>query len=329
MVEQLGVEEIDIWSVDEAQQVPETWLPLLRAFVAGEPVPRSPRQPTAEDGGGHTRTAMAWMGSSGRTDAELNASIAYFANNKDALTTSSPTSHCLGMDGSLQERPLAHGAVHTPRSVFQQLRAAGVRVLPTIYNPGTDCIGSNKFILPYFLKMAAAPAAFIKQVVDLAVAEDLDGWSVDFELGPADWNTPPRPTQNVTAAVLARFVDQLALALHAEGKVLSLAVGTCCSEWWDAKVLNATALDRIADMSTYKAFPTFVVSIATALTEYSAGTIGVGLGNPAPFDHADTQARFDVMEGLGLEELDVFFVEGNRGLNSSMLPLFRGFVGGQ
>ena len=80
--------------------------------------------------------------------------------------------------------------------------------------------------------------------------EDLHGWSVDFELGPADWNTKPRPTQNVTAAILARFVDQLAQALHAKGKVLSLAVGTCCSEWWDAHVLNATALDRIADMST-------------------------------------------------------------------------------
>ena len=209
----------------------------------------------------------------------------------------------------------------------RQLRAAGVRVMPTIYNPGTDCTGSNKFILPYFLKMAAAPAAFIKQAVDLAVGEDLDGWSVDFELGPADWNTPPGTTQNVTAAVLARFVDQLALALHAEGKVLSLAVGTCCSEWWDAKVLNSTALDRIADMSTYKTFPTFIVSVATALTEYTAGTIGLGFGNPAPFDLDDIQARFDVMAGLGLEELDVFFVEGDRVLNSSWLPLFRGFVG--
>ena len=199
--------------------------------------------------------------------------------------------------------------------------------MPTIYNPGTDCAGVNKFILPYFLKMAAAPDAFIKQVVDLAVEEDLDGWSVDFELGPADWNTKPGPTQNVTGAILARFVDRLAQALHAKGKVLSLAVGTCCSEWWDAKALNATALDRIADMSTYKSFPTFIVSIATALVEYASDKIGVGFSNPSGFGLGDIQARFDVMEGLGLKELEVYFVEGNRGLNASWLPSFREFVG--
>ena len=353
VVERLGIEEIDIWAVDQTKQVPDAWLPLLRAFVKGEPLPRVklplslPQQPQgAASGsggglvpaassqigagtgvGGARRTALAWMGSDGRNDLQLNASIAYFICNRDALTTASPTSHCLGMDGTLQERGLAKGATHTTRSVFQQLRAGGVRVMPTIYNPGTDCAGVNKFILPYFLKMAAAPDAFIKQVVDLAVEEDLDGWSVDFELGPADWNTKPGPTQNVTGAILARFVDRLAQALHAKGKVLSLAVGTCCSEWWDAKALNATALDRIADMSTYKSFPTFIVSIATALVEYASDKIGVGFSNPSGFGLGDIQARFDVMEGLGLKELEVYFVEGNRGLNASWLPSFREFVG--
>jgi hypothetical protein len=71
----------------------------------------------------------------------------------------------------------------------------------------------------YFLKMAAAPTAVSEHVVEVAVEEDLDGWSLDCELGPADWKTA---TQNVTAVALARFVDRLALALHAKGKKLSM-----------------------------------------------------------------------------------------------------------
>jgi hypothetical protein len=53
----------------------------------------------------------------------------------------------------------------------------------------------------------------------------------------------------------------------------------------------------------------------------------VGFANPAPFALDDFRARFMVMQQLGLQELDVFFVEGNRGLNSSVVPLFRNFVG--
>lgn len=77
-------------------------------------------------------------------------------------------------------------------------------------------------------KMATSPDASIKQAVDLAVVEDLDSWSIDFELGPADWHTPSSPTRNVTGAVLAHFADQLAAALHTKGKTLPMAVGTCC-----------------------------------------------------------------------------------------------------
>lgn len=55
--------------------------------------------------------------------------------------------------------------------------------------------------------------------------------------------------------------------------------------------------------------------------------VGVGFANPWPFDLEDIKARFDVMEGLGMGGLDVFFVdEGNRGLKGSWLPLSRDFV---
>ena len=80
-------------------------------------------------------------------------------------------------------------------------------------------------------------------------------------------------------------------------------------------------------MCADKSFPTFIVSIATALVEYQSAKIGVGFSNPSPFTVQDMRARFDVIEGLGLEELDVYFVEGGRGLNASWLPMFREFVG--
>jgi hypothetical protein len=77
----------------------------------------------------------------------------------------------------------------------------------------------------------------------------------DFEIGEADfanaadWKLGP-------GALLVEFVDRFAIALHAHGKVLSLDVGTYDYAWWNASGLNASALDSIADMSTYQVRPT-------------------------------------------------------------------------
>ena len=133
------------------------------------------------------------MGTEDRTDAELNATISWFAQRTDAITTASPTTHMLGPDGRLVERNLSRTATHTPSSIFRQLRAAGVRVLPTIYN---DANGLHESLLPRFAKLVAAPEGFIADAVAMAEAEGLDGWNIDFEIGAADWN-------NSTAVVAA------------------------------------------------------------------------------------------------------------------------------
>ena len=62
--------------------------------------------------------------------------------------------YLVGENGSLTEIALAKGATHTPRSVWKQLRARGVQVLPTIYN---DANGYHTALLPRFMALAAAP----------------------------------------------------------------------------------------------------------------------------------------------------------------------------
>ena len=84
--------------------------------------------------------------------------------------------HTLGENGSLLEWPLAGSAKATPQSVWKQLRAGGVKVLPTIYN---DANGYHTSLLPQFIAMAASPDSFIEQAVSLAVENDLEGWNIE------------------------------------------------------------------------------------------------------------------------------------------------------
>ena len=95
-----------------------------------------------------------------------------------------PATHSLGDNATLVELVLSKTA-----EVLQRLRAGGVQV--TIAN---DAGGMHAALLPKFLQLGAAPDSCIAQAVALAVAEDLDGWNVDFELGAAErkFRRPPR-----------------------------------------------------------------------------------------------------------------------------------------
>ena len=131
------------------------------------------------------RTVMAWMGWGGRTDTQIDTIVHYFTSNRDAITTASPTAFTLGPNATLLERNLSKAGTYTRQQVFKRLRQGGVRVLPTIWN---DASGMKYALLPMFLQLASSPDAFIAQAVAVAVAEDLDGWNVDFELGAQDWD---------------------------------------------------------------------------------------------------------------------------------------------
>lgn len=136
--------------------------------------------------------------------------------------------------------------------VFSELKAAGTRVLPILYNDESG----QKTLLSKLRRLFASPSAqkqLIGQMVQLAVSHDLDGWNLDFETD--------EPVTAQDAASLASFVDNLANALHAHQKVLSIDLDSWRQEdnpfWkhqplYNHSLLNATALDKAITMSTYE-----------------------------------------------------------------------------
>lgn len=116
--------------------------------------------------------------------------------------------------------------------------------------------------------------------------------------------------------MLVTFVDKFAQALHNHGKVLSLDVETADYAWWNAAALNASALDSMADMSTYRNYADFIISLGIALLEWSPEKIGVGFGN-GNWTETWLRDRFDVIEGLGAHEIDIWFVDS---LPKNLLP---------
>ena len=338
------------------------------------PPPPPPLLPTAAAaaaaaaaGGG--RTVMAWMGWDGRTDAQLDEIVGYFINNTDVITTASPTSHSLGDNATLVERNLSKTATSTHAEVFKRLRAGGVRVVPTIWN---DAGGMHTTVLPKLLQLAAMPDAFIARAVALSVANDLDGWNVDFELGAADWDAgdcrlswpdprwgPRCEKIQKAAALFATFLNQFAKALHTVGKTLSVDIGTdinplcapitgavpkiaqgCYSQWWMHGALNATAVDRFISMTTYQGFEHFVIGTASMLTGFSdyRGSSRTGLAGPTTalgfltgehYSTLDLRRRFAVVDGLQVQELDIWFVDDvHGGVPANWLPFLRQYLAG-
>ena len=344
MIDALNVPELDIWFVDAVHGgVPDNWLPFLRSYLARSPVPpaavtapaptvhagRSSAATAATKKAGSARTsittnrtAMVWMGWDRRSDALMDAEVSWFTARHNLLTAS-PTCHTLGANATLIEIALAKGANHTAASVWKQLRAGGVKVLPTIYN---DANGMHTALLPKFMQLAATPDVFIAKAVRLAVESDLEGWNIDFEISAADQANATLVAE--AGALLPPFVDRFARALHAHGKVLTLDVATADFQWWNGTALNASALDSIADMSTYKNYRDFIISLGIALLEYSPGKIGVGFGNHGNRSDTALRQRFEVIEGLGVHEIDIWFVDAlpkNR-LPDNWLPHIEKFL---
>jgi len=100
-----------------------------------------------------------------------------------------------------------------------QLRAAGLAILPSIAD------GSGKAKMAATLADPARRAAHISDIVNLVTSRGYDGIDLDYEQfafadGRASWAaTQP----NWTA-----FVNELAAALHAQGKLLSVTIPSPC-----------------------------------------------------------------------------------------------------
>ena len=127
-----------------------------------------------------------------------------------------------------------------------------------------------------------------------------------FEIGQADQVNGTLVDE--AGKLLVTFVDKFARALGKHGKVLSLDVETADVAWWNGTGLNASALSSMVDMSTYRNFADFIVSLGIALLEWSPEKIGIGFGNG---NRTETwlRERFEVIEGVGVHEVDIWFMD--------------------
>lgn len=143
----------------------------------------------------------------------LNARpLALFYLSGDALGMPSLQSHagamtvvapqCCGLD--------ATGALHGQISgqVLEVARTAGVPLMPLVTNPDFDRATAHRL-----LHSAAAQQRAIRSLAERAERDGYVGWQLDFEgLAPAD------------KLAYTRFVERLALRLHREHRLLSVAV---------------------------------------------------------------------------------------------------------
>ena len=302
--------------------------------------------------------STAWQGC--HSDAEASAGVTWFKQHLDYVTTASPILHTLGENGSLVEIPFAPGSVSTPASLFHDLRAAGVRVLPTLWNDESDESRYNHTLLPKLRALFADPAPLIGRLVQLAMAYDLDGWSLDFELGASEVVTAH------DGDGLVHFVDELAAQLEQRGKSLSLEMGTWGAHdrfvpyatwpdgcpWgpttcllWNRTALATSRLHSAVDMSTYADsrgdpadFTQFVISTGRMLESFSCGKIAIGLcpectNHSRPLTAAQLSARFGVIEGLGdcVQSLWLWFGTDTDHVSQvwgGYLPLLRQYISG-
>eukprot|EP01050_Picozoa_sp_SAG11_P008773 SAG11_NODE_788_length_7169_cov_1.889109_6_plen_401_part_00 len=295
------------------------------------------------------------------SDAEISTGVAWFQQRLEAVTTAAPITHRLWADATIREFPFAAGSRSTAATLWQRLRAAGVRVIPTLWNDESDESRYNRTLLPKLRAAFANAAPLIEQLVGLAVDHDLDGWNLDFELGASE------EVAERDGAELVHFVDLLATSLAQHGKELSLDLGTWGSEdrfdptyingwrsrgcpWgsttcllWNRSALAASGLHSAVDMSTYADssgdphdYIHFIASTGRMLDTFPCDKIALGLcpecqNHSKPLTPAQLQARFAVIEGLGacVRALWLWFGTAiDHPPWDSYLPMLRAFVAG-
>jgi spore germination protein YaaH len=144
------------------------------------------------------RIVAAWL----PTSFDAVQARASFEANKDVLDEVSPFWYEAGSDGALVPE---NGA--RDRELVKAAHAADVLVLPTIHNVND----ANKVI--DLIKDANLRAAHIQAILDEVRTYDYDGIDIDYEALPASSRND-----------FSTFMEGLGAALHAQGKLLTVAV---------------------------------------------------------------------------------------------------------
>jgi spore germination protein len=157
--------------------------------------------------------------------------------NADVLSEVSPFWYHAGAAGEVLPYVTASGATYEETSILAFLRGRGILVIPSVTN-----IVDGVWNGPLVSRIIANPdlaAANIYNLVQLAVTRGYEGIDLDYEeLAASD------------RAAYSAFVAQLASALHAAGKLLTVNVYAKTSEpgtWDGPKAQDWTAIGNAAD----------------------------------------------------------------------------------
>ena len=189
-------------------------LPLLAATLLGAP------SPAAADGG---KVVSGWM-PYWRTSPASPQGVASAVAVADISSDVSPFWYSAVKGGpngvTVRFNPGFTNAAANAAWSMQQLRAAGLTVLPAIAD------GSGKGTMAAVLSDPVKRAGHIADIVALVMGQGYDGIDLDYEVfafsdGRASWDAT-RPNW-------VAFVNELAAALHAQGKLLSVTIPPPCN----------------------------------------------------------------------------------------------------
>ncbi len=154
---------------------------------------------------------------------------------KNTLTQVSPSWYAPGLDGSLV--PQEDGAVDDRLTTIARIKAFNVSLIPAIANY-RDKSWTRAAIGPV-LAHEERRAGHVRTIRDLVLAKGFDGVDIDYE------NLIAADRDNFTA-----FIGELAEALHADGRRLSVTLHPKTSEPGPSPKTQAqdyAALGRVAD----------------------------------------------------------------------------------
>ena len=159
------------------------------------------------------------------------------AANADLFSEVSPFWYHVAADGSVVPYTTAAGATYEDAAIIAFLRERNILVMPTVANIVNGVW--NGPLVSKLIADATLSSRNINNLVQLAVTRQYDGIDLDYEdLAASD------------RAAFSAFVNRLAVALHAQGKLLSVNVYAKTSEpggWDGPKAQDWAAIGLAAD----------------------------------------------------------------------------------
>lgn len=234
-------------------------------------------------------------------------------NNPGVFSEVSPFWYTANSSGDVFADPNG-GPNMIDKSMVSYLKSNGILVVPTVFNliNGTW----NASIVSGIINDPTVSSKHIVNLVNLAVSEGYDGIDIDYE----NLNTTDRNA-------FSTFIQNLASALHAKGKLLSVGVHPKTSEpgtWNGPQAHDYTQLGKYADEVRIQVYeyhwgtsapgPIAPISwvndvLAFASTEIPKGKIIQGIGLYG-YDWVGNQ-------GKGIEWLDVLALTQQLGIQAS------------